>query len=352
MEKYIILIVMLFLLLLYLLLLYLNKNIEGNTGYNEIGDTYGWRSGVIEGRKQFSVEDISRSQLIFKKCNEAQTGYTPPLWKEGDRKGCLKKCEHKMPITNGPQRLDGNCGQTLYDSGTLKNYKLCPKKCTSTFKEQEEEWSRRSQKKPTENCINDNECSTCYKDISYNSIGGDDKKFKCGMKTSCPMALTVGYDADGSGVIFPMDGCGGYTDTGGTNGAGADGATGGAGADGADGAGGGTGATGGAAGGGTGGGTGAAGGTGAGGGTGGTGAAGAESDARIARIAAAAAIILKDDPFTSSNETVDCSTYPKHPKCGHTHKPQMFGCINNAKEGEINSMSKPGTLDSSWGLFK
>ena len=52
MEKYIILIVILF-----LLLLYLNKNIEGL----DIGETYGWRSGVIEGRKQFTVEDISRS---------------------------------------------------------------------------------------------------------------------------------------------------------------------------------------------------------------------------------------------------------------------------------------------------
>ena len=52
MEKYIILIVILF-----LLLLYLNKHIEGYT-------PLGWKGGVIEGRKQFSVKDISQTHTF------------------------------------------------------------------------------------------------------------------------------------------------------------------------------------------------------------------------------------------------------------------------------------------------
>jgi len=310
MEKYIILIVILF-----LLLLYLNKNIEGNTGNNEIGDTYGWRSGVIEGRKQFSVEDISRSQLILKKCKEVNDGYTPPPLTNG--RGCLEKCLHKRPIKNGfsPQRLDGNCGKTLYRDETMKNYKLCPKKCTSTIEEQlaESEKRRVSTYVPVD-CINDNECTSCYKDISYNVTGGD-KEFKCGEKISCPMALTEGKDADGSGVIFPMDGCGGYTDIDNDIVVGGNGDF----------------------------------------GSNGLGSTGhwdkTNSSNNPWKPLGPSGDSVNSEPWEPINETVDCSTYPKHPKCSHIHKPQMFGCINNAKEGEINSMSKPGTLDSSWGLF-
>lgn len=330
MEKYIILIVILF-----LLLLYLNKNIEGL----DIGETYGWKSGVIEGRKQFSVKDISQSQIIFDKCNQANSNYIPQVKSQTGQwlgNSCLNKCEHKRLTKNGKkeQHLDGNCGETLYRDDTLKNYKLCPKKCTSTFKEQEEEDERREKGGDRINCLMDNECSTCYKDILY-----ENKILKCGNKTSCPMALTRGYDADGSGVILPMDGCGGYTDNDvDTNGSGG-------------------GDSGGLGGGGLGGdglGGGGLGGGGLGGGDGGIGGGdgGLEDTNSSNNPWEPLNPNSSGDPWEPINEKVNCSTYPNHPKCGHTHKPQMFGCVNNAKEGEINSMSKPGTLDSSWGLFK
>jgi len=344
MEKYIILLVILF-----LLLLYLNKNIEG------IGEVIGEEGGedriknyleMNPGERTLTTADIlpkDLSKKIFDKCNEAQQGYIPPKdppigpWIGN---ACLDKCGHPQP-----QEIDGNCGETLYkdESSTEDvpvNYKLCRKKCSSPPYNKAEDDRRRTTGgiKVRKDCTNNNECDACYKDISYNIATPVDpevfKDFRCGVKVMCPNSKA-------------NDGCGGYASIGqvdaaagtgqgspapGSPTAGAAGAAGGAGA---------------------GAGAGAAGAAGAGAaGAAGAGAGAAADDARIARIAAAAAIILKDDPFTSSNETVDCSTYPKHPKCGHTHKPQMFGCINNAKEGEINSISKPGTLDSSWGLFK
>ena len=56
--------------------------------------------------------------------------------------------------------------------------------------------------------------------------------------------------------------------------------------------------------------------------------------------------LLKDN-----TSDVDCKTYPNHPKC-MDQTSNMFGCVSNAGNGDINSMGDPKTLDSSWGLFK
>ena len=346
MEKYIILIVILF-----LLLLYLNKNIEG---YDEMGEE-GGRDRIApyldgDSDRSFKTANILSKDLskkILEKCSVTQQGYIPPKdppigpWLGH---GCLNNC-------NDPIKIDGNCGETIYkdESSTEAkpvHYKLCRKTCSSQpFNEAERaiRYPKDGKKGIRNICTYDNECSTCYKDISYNISEPTDptRTFKCGVKVMCPNS-----NAD--------DGCGGYNDdvNGGlnddVNGGLNDDVNGGLNDD-----------------------------VNGDFGSNGLGSTGpwdktnssnnpwkplnpnssgdnpwAPINPETGKPLGPSGDSVNSEPWEPINETVDCSTYPKHPKCSHTHTPQMFGCVNNAKEGEINSMSKPGTLDSSWGLFK
>ena len=276
-------------LLIFFVSICLSKNIEG------------FKNNIIPRKEGKEIFDKCQQQQKKPTNKHNHLGYWPSSG------GCYTECIDS-------KKIDGNCGNTLYQRPDgLGHYKLCGKTCPRS----------------SDTCrYSKNQCGGCYPDIFYKipyGWGNQEKagihKFKCGTKVNCPDSSAP----DGCGA-YPMNDIGSASNIGDTNIGNA-----------------------------------------VNGNDTNIGNRGSENgnilvsetdnytdDNIIGTVSNAKKsnkdiYLIIDNNFSSKNNIVDCSTYPNHPKCNRTNN--MLGCINNSNKNEINSMSKIGTLDSSWGLF-